>query len=101
MKQYKKPSPVVYIDPSTNLPKCDPVICADKLRAFYEIKETNYKWVGGPVIHKFFYSICDECGTRTITSSDKRRTDESYKQGTNNQGTDPDIKEMLDGRQEA
>jgi len=101
MKDYKKPGPVVYIDPSTNLPKCNPIICADKFNEYFEIKETNYKWIGGPVVHKFYYSICNDCGTRTITNNDKKRTDESYKRGTNSSGVDPDVKEMLDGRQEA
>lgn len=88
------PSKVVYIDPRTNLPKCDPTECKDKLISHFEIKETNYKWVGGPVIHKFYYSTCDECGTRTITPKDKRQTDESYRNAINNNGTDPLVKEQ-------
>ena len=101
MRSYKKPGPVVYIDPATNLPKCTPVSCIDKLKEYFEIKETNYKWVGGPVLHKFYYSICSDCNTRTITSKDKKQTDESYKRAIENNGNDPDIKEIIDGRQEA
>jgi len=95
MRQYKKPGPVIYIDPSTNQPKCDPTICANKFTSYFEIKETNYKWVGGPVFHKYHYSICKECGTRTITSNDKKLTDISYKKAIDNNGKDSDIVEML------
>ena len=42
MRSYKKPGPVVYIDPNTNLPKCTPETCVDKLQEYFEIKETNY-----------------------------------------------------------
>lgn len=97
MRSYKKPGPVVYIDPVTNLPKCTPDSCMDKLQEHFEIKETNYKWVGGPVIHKFFYSICDDCNTRTITSKDKKQTDNSYKRAIENNGVDPEVKEQIDG----
>lgn len=98
MREYKKPGPVIYIDPETNEPKCNPTICADKLISNFEIKETNYKWVGGPVFHKHFYSICNDCGTRTITSYDKKSTDLSYKNAIDNNGKDPDILEILNGR---
>lgn len=94
MRSYKKPGPVVYIDPNTNLPKCTPETCVDKLQEYFEIKETNYKWVGGPVLHKFYYSICNDCNTRAITSKDKKQTDDSYKRAINNNGIDPDIKEQ-------
>jgi len=98
MRDYKKPSPVIYIDPKTNLPKCTPEICKEKFIGKYEIKETNYKWVGGPVTHKFHYSICKECNTIYLTGHDKKRTDESFKRGTEHNGLDPDVKEILDGR---
>jgi len=93
MKKYKKPGKVVYIDPETNLPKCNPKSCTDKLQEYFEIKETNYKWIGGPVLHKFYYSICNDCNTRTITGKNKKLTDDSYKKALNNNGIDPDIKE--------
>jgi len=85
--------PVVYLDPKTLLPTCNPTICKDKIKSFYEIKETNYKWVGGPVKHRFYYSICSECNRRTITNLDKKLTDQSYKSGTRNQGIDPTLTE--------
>jgi len=93
----RKHGPVVYIDPSTGLPKCTPDDCADKLIEYSEVKETNYKWVGGPVYHRFYYSICQECNTRTITSSNKRKTDQSYKIATENAGIDPIVKEFVNG----
>lgn len=100
MRSYKKPGPVVYIDPGTGLPKCTPETCVDKLEQFFEIKETNYKWVGGPVIHKLHYSICNDCKTRTITNKDKKQTDDSYKRAIQNDGYDPNIKEQISGGQE-
>lgn len=93
----RKHGPVVYIDPTTGKPKCDPTDCVDKLIEYFEFKETNYKWVGGPVFHKYFYSICKECNTRTITASDKRKTDQSYKIAIDNNGVDPEVKEMVNG----
>ena len=95
--KHKKNGPVVYIDPSTGLPKCSPDKCADKLTEYSEFKETNYKWVGGPVYHIYYYSICKECNTRTITASDKRKTDQSYKIAIDNNGVDPEVKEMVNG----
>jgi len=91
MKKYKKPSRVVYIDPTTNLPKCNPNICKDKLQEFFEVKETNYKWVGGPVIHKFYYSKCMDCKTITITNQNKLKTNESYKNAIENNGIALDL----------
>lgn len=91
MKEYKKPSKVIYIDPATNRSKCSPFDCKDKLIEHFEVKETNYKWVGGPVIHMFYYSICSECNTRTITSKNKNKTNESYKKAIDNKGKDPNI----------
>jgi hypothetical protein len=91
MKKYKRPSRVVYIDPTTNFPKCNPNICKDKLQEFFEVKETNYKWVGGLVIHKFFYSRCSDCKSITITNLNKQRTNESYKNAIKNNGKDIDI----------
>lgn len=85
--------PVIYLDPKTLLPTCNPYICKDKFFSLHEIKETNYKWVGGPVKHRFHYSICSECNRRTITSQDKKLTDESFKAGTKNQGIDPSLTE--------
>jgi len=93
----QKHGPVVYIDPITNKPKCSPIECKNKLVEYSEVKETNYKWVGGPVKHYFYYSICDECGTRTITNEDKKRTDASYKKAINvGNGIDPDIQRILE-----
>lgn len=89
-------SPVIHIDPKTGLPTCDPKNCTDKLVSAYEIKETNYKWVGGPVIHKFYYSQCKECGRRTITNKDKNLSNESYKRGTQHNGKDPET-EVVNG----
>ena len=91
MKEYKKPSKVVYVDPGTNKAKCTPLDCKNKLTEYYEITETNYKWVGGPVIHKFYYSICSECNTRTITNKNKSKTSESYKNAIKNNGKDKEI----------
>jgi len=85
--------PVIYLDPETLLPTCNPSLCKDKLVNYYEVKETNYKWVGGPVKHKFYYSICNQCNKRTITNSDKKFTDISYKAGIKNQGIDPSLTE--------
>lgn len=98
MRSYKKPGPVVYIDPVTNSPKCTPTSCIDKFTEHFEIKETNYRWVGGPVLHKFHYSICEDCKTRTITNEDKKKTNESYKRAVNNNGTDPIINEVSNVR---
>jgi hypothetical protein len=89
--------PVTYIDPTTGLPKCKPNDCKDKFKTYVEVIETNYKWVGGPVKHNFHYSICDQCGTRTITSKDKKLTNDSYKRGTENQGIDPKLEELNNG----
>jgi len=46
--------PVYYIDPVTGEKKCEAKACRKKftINKFY-VKETNYKWVGGPVIHMF------------------------------------------------
>lgn len=93
--------PVIYIDPNTGKPKCNPTDCKDKLKEYVDIIETNYKWVGGPVKHTFHYSICQDCGTRTITNSDKKKTDESYKRGTRNKGVDPLLEELNNVREEA
>lgn len=92
--------PVIYIDPITGKPKCTPSDCKDKLQQYNEVIETNYKWVGGPVKHTFYYSICQECNTRTITNQDKKKTDESYKRGTNNKGIDPLLEEINNVREE-
>jgi len=43
--------PVVFIDPVTGKALCDSVQCKNKFKDIkYNVKETNYKWVGGPVI---------------------------------------------------
>jgi len=83
--------PVVYIDPKTGLKLCDSVKCKKKFTVSkFRIKETKYKWHGGPVIHKFHYSECVECGRSNATSKDKVLTNESFKRGTLNAGMDPD-----------
>jgi len=90
MKKIKH-GPVIHIDPKTGLVTCDPLQCVDKLNQLFEVIETNYKWVGGPVKHKFYYSLCTECNRKTITNHDKNLTSESYKRGTKNQGVDPQV----------
>ena len=92
--------PVIYIDPTTGLPKCTPKDCIDKLDSCCEVKETNYKWVGGPVFHEYYYSICRDCGTRTITTLDKKKTDLSYKNAIQNNGIDPKVQEKLNDNRE-
>jgi hypothetical protein len=83
--------PVYYIDPVTGEKKCEAKACRKKftINKFY-VKETNYKWVGGPVIHMFHYSLCNECGMLGATSKDKSLTSASYKRGTENKGVDPE-----------
>jgi hypothetical protein len=95
MAKKHAPSPVVYLDPDTGLPTCDPKQCADKLVQYSEVIETNYKWVGGPVKHRFYYSLCSECNKRTITNKDKNLTNESYKRGTENKGVDNELEEKV------
>ena len=95
MAKKHAPSPVVYLDPETETPTCNPKQCKDKLVQHSEIIETNYKWVGGPVKHTFYYSLCSECNKRTITSKDKTLTNESYKRGTENKGIDNKLEELL------
>lgn len=86
--------PVVFIDPATGKALCDSVQCKNKFKDIkYNIKETNYKWVGGPVIHKQYYSICNECGRSHSTSKAKSLTGQSFKRGTENAGKDPEINE--------
>ena len=91
----KKHGPVIYIDPKTGLSKCSPDKCKNKLVEYSEFKETNYKWVGGPVFHLYYYSISSDCGTRAITSLNKKKTDQSYKIATENQGVDPQVREFV------
>lgn len=92
MRAYTKPSPVVYIDPLTGKTTCNPTLCKEKFTVKkFDIVETNYKWSGGPVTHRFHYSFCEECNRRTITNNDKKLTSESFKRGTNNQGIDPEV----------
>ena len=86
--------PVIHIDPKTGSPICDPKSCEDKLVSQFEKVETNYKWVGGPVEHRFYFSLCSECGRRTITNKDKKLTSESYKRGTEHNGIDPEMEVM-------
>lgn len=86
--------PVVYIDPKTGLALCDSVKCKKKFTINkYSVKETNYKWSGGPVIHKFYYSLCEECGRSNSTNKDKGLSGQSFRRGTMNAGVDPEIKE--------
>jgi len=92
--------PVVYINPISGLPKCSPKDCVNKFQSFCEIKETNYKWIGGPVFHEYYFSICRECNTRTITTFDKKRTDQSYKNAIKNNGKDPAIEEKINDNRE-
>jgi hypothetical protein len=51
--------------------------------------------VGGPVKHRFYYSLCSECNKRTITNKDKNLTNESYKRGTENKGVDNELEEKV------
>lgn len=88
---------VTHIDPKTGLETCDPKSCTDKLTSINEIIETNYKWVGGPVKHLFYYSLCKQCNRRTITNQDKKLTNESYKRGTEHSGSDPQVMEIMNG----
>jgi len=90
-------SAVIHIDPKTGLETCDPKSCTDKLTSIFEVIETNYKWVGGPVKHKFYYSLCSQCNRRTITNQNKKLTNESYKRGTENSGIDPQTLETTNG----
>jgi len=93
------PGPVIYLDPKTGQPVCDSVKCKDKFNTRkYDVKETNYKWSGGPVTHKFYYSLCDECGRQNITNKDKALTGQSFRRGTLNKGVDPEI-EVNDGKE--
>jgi hypothetical protein len=86
---------VVYIDPITGLQKCSPNQCKNKLIEHTEIVETNYKWIGGPVKHFFYYFICKDCKSRTITAANKSKTFLSYKRAiTNGKGKDPFIEEV-------
>lgn len=86
------PSPVVYLDPVTGKKLCDSEQCKNKFTIRkYEVKETNYKWTGGPVTHKYFYSLCEECGRKNTTNKDKALTSQSFTRGTNNKGIDPEI----------
>lgn len=86
------PGPVIYLDPETGKPVCDSVQCKNKFTiGKFEVKETNYKWSGGPVIHKFHYSLCEECGRRNTTNKDKGLTSQSFRRGTLNKGVDPEI----------
>ena len=87
--------PVIYINPKTGLPQCEAKACQKKFTVSkFRVKETNYKWIGGPVKHKFHYSLCEECGILGATSKDKALTSESYKRGTLNKGVDPEVKDM-------
>ena len=73
------PSPVVYLDPVTGKKLCDSEQCKNKFTIRkYEVKETNYKWTGGPVTHKYFYSLCEECGRKNTTNKDKALRSEEH-----------------------
>ena len=85
--------PVIYLNPKTLDITCNPSLCKEKLKSYFEIKETNYKWAGGPVLHRFYFSICSECSTRSITTLNKKLTDQSYKAAIKNLGIDPSLTE--------
>jgi len=84
--------PVIFIDPKTGQATCDAEQCKKKFTiSKYRIVQTNYKWSGGPVIHKSFQSLCNECSRSNATNKDKGLTGSSFRRGTLNAGVDPEI----------
>lgn len=83
--------PVIYLDPVTLNPTCSPSDCKDKFtKKVIEKRELNFVWVGGPIIHFYYQSFCNECSKKIQTSEDKKMTAESIRRGKLNRGIDPE-----------